>query len=117
MQNPTTETPATPKENQIPTVEELRKSGAKVRINRLRLYQHNGSYQLFTRKHAQLMEQHFQFDAQPLATGGVTFVEIKKPDGEEVSGFSECMIGDNFVKNNGVKLAIARALGLPLPKY
>lgn len=102
----------------VPTVAELRKSGHKVRIQRFRPYlvpSHVGPFPMFLDNQNAAMNGLDKDDAHQ--KGGITIVSIRKPDGNEVQGVAECSLNDPFVKKNGVEIAIARALGKPVPNH
>ena len=42
--------------------------------------------------------------------GGSTRIDVRHPDGREVFGYAYCNISDAYVKKEGVKLALERAV-------
>lgn len=97
----------------IPTIEELRKSGHRVRVQRVRPYFIERRLWQFDDSTARLNGvKSFVYHC-----GGTTTVHIRKPDGTEVRGTSECLINEPFVRKVGTEIAIARALNLPVPQH
>jgi len=69
-------------------VEQLRKSGYKVRVIHARLIAAGG-----------ISER-----------GGRTIVQVRTPEGQELEGVAVCSTKDNFNRRMGVKIALGRAL-------
>lgn len=70
------------------TVEELRKSGYKVRVHHHRRSSVDGVN----------------------SRGGKTVVEVTTPDGKTLYGYARCSRKENFNKRLGVRIALGRAL-------
>jgi hypothetical protein len=84
------------RENRM-NVEQLRKSGYKVRV----IHSRRG-------KTMQRMDGGV---VQTLSErGGQTIVQVRTPDGEELEGVAVCSTKDNFNRRLGVKIALGRAL-------
>jgi len=84
------------RENKM-NVEQLRKSGYKVRV----IHSRRG-------KTMQRMDGGV---VQTLSErGGHTVVQVRTPDGEELEGVAVCSTKDNFNRRLGVKIALGRAL-------
>lgn len=99
----------------IPTVHELRKSGLKVKLSHHRKF---FRYDPFTgKKHEVVVPWHLkevEFKDYFLdARGGETHVIITDPNKTEegLTGVSVCSNDDHFCRKDGIKKAIARALG------
>lgn len=75
------------KENSM-TVEELRRSGYKIRVHHHRRKNDEGIN----------------------ARGGKTVVEVTTPDGRTLIGVARCSRRENFNKRLGVRIALGRAL-------
>jgi hypothetical protein len=70
------------------TIEELRKSGYKIRVH-----------------------HHRKVSADVIsARGGKTVVEVTTPDGTTLVGMSRCSRKENFDKRMGVRIALGRAM-------
>jgi hypothetical protein len=70
------------------TIEELRKSGYKIRVH-----------------------HHRKVSADVInARGGKTVVEVTTPDGTTLVGMSRCSRKENFDKSMGVRIALGRAM-------
>ena len=90
------------RENKM-NVEQLRKSGYKVRV----IHSRRG-------KTMQRMDGGV---VQTLSErGGMTVVQVRTPDGEELEGVALCSSKDNFNCRLGVKIALGRALTRSLEK-
>lgn len=90
------------------TVEQLRKSGYKVRVihQRFNDYHTLDMPELMSRFEA----SNYNIGWNPLPVGGKTIVEVTHPDGTFSTGVSLCSIQDNFNRKHGVKVALGRAL-------
>ena len=79
------------------TVEELRKSGLKVRVIHIR--------------HAKTMKKLDGGLVQVMAErGGKTVVQVRTPEGDELEGTALCSTLDNYNRRLGLKIALGRAL-------
>jgi len=100
--------------SQLPTVEILRKLGAKVRVvhNRRVSYVENlDGYNLNVAGILPLYHiRNMKLQHALVSTGGNTSIEIDFPNGEIVKGVAECSNKDNFNRTRGIKVAIAHAL-------
>lgn len=106
------------KVSNIPTIAALRKSSHKVRVQRFRPYivpSHVAPFPIFMDTENAKMNGLSKDDVYQ--NGGITVLSIRKPDGSEVRGMAECSLSDPFVKKNGVEIATARALNLPVPNF
>jgi hypothetical protein len=107
----------------IPTIEELRKSGCKVRVTVLRLTSEHSDYVNLRDIRGMFEEGDGTIDNTTLNSflspkGGKIIVEVRTPEGVELRGEAICAISENFSKKYGRTLALVRALGLkPEPKY
>lgn len=70
------------------TIEDLRKSGYKIRVHHHRKMNLDGIN----------------------ARGGKTVVEVTTPDGTTLVGMSRCSRKENFDKRMGVRIALGRAM-------
>ena len=75
------------------TVKSLRQKGYKVRV-------------LHNRRYKGKFSNEFE------EKGGKTTVEIRSPEGTEISGSAKCHEKDNYNKKEGVRIALERALEL-----
>lgn len=82
------------------TVEQLRKSGAKVRVLHTRIHSKTGKP--MPRKDIPKGE----FNGK----GGGTRVEISLPDGTELAGEANCSKRESFSYRQGLRVALGRAL-------
>lgn len=87
-------------------IEELRKSGYKVRIHHRRKYEAKIKVIDIDVKG----RQSYEVTERILPRGGETVVELTTPDGEVLVGDSVCCEKDFFNKKMGVKIALGRAL-------
>lgn len=79
------------------TVEELRKSGYKVRVIHIR--------------HGKTMKRMDGGLVQSFAErGGKTVVQVRTPDGVELEGVALCSTLDNYNRRLGLQIALGRAL-------
>ncbi len=97
----------------IPTVAELRKQGYKVRVfHRRRKVNVAGMIPgEFRGVFKELIDGNLVPAYLTANKGGATRVEITSPTGENLVGESKCSRSDMYCKKDGVKKAIARALG------
>lgn len=77
-------------------VEELRKSGYKVRVKHFR-------------REKTMQKMDGGVVQTPSERGGHTIVQVRTPDGEELEGVAVCSTKDNFNKRIGVRIALGRA--------
>lgn len=102
------------------SIEELKNQGYKIRISHRRPYHLNildgvgrkvdQEYVLMTRYEAE-KEGMFNTMYGPLDFGGgKTVVEVRHPDGREVTGSSNCSTKDQFSRKIGRTIALGRAL-------
>jgi uncharacterized protein (UPF0303 family) len=90
------------RENRM-TVEQLRKSGYKVRV-------------IHTRRGKTMQNLNGGLVQTVSERGGKTVVQVRTPDGEELEGVAVCSAEDNFNRRLGVKIALGRALTRSLEK-
>lgn len=90
------------KENRM-TVEQLRKSGYKVRV-------------IHSRRGKTMPRMDGSIVQTVSERGGQTIVQVRTPDGEELEGVAICSIKDNFNRRMGVRIALGRALTRSLEK-
>jgi hypothetical protein len=94
----------------IPTVQELRQQGWKVRVKIFRKPTKHSDPELM----AELRENNWTDKLEPC--GGRVEVEILSPEGVETKGVAVCNENDPFVRKIGRSLAIARALNIQPPE-
>jgi hypothetical protein len=82
-----------------PKIEDLRKTGFKVRV----LHQRN-----YVRRHPNKMDMSVTLSGK----GGYTKIEITTPSNKIVVGEAHCNVLDNFNRKLGNKIALGRALKL-----
>lgn len=85
------------------TVEQLRKSGYKVRV-------------IHTRRGKTMPRLDGGMVQTVSERGGKTVVQVRTPDGEELEGVAVCSVKDNFNRRLGVRIALGRALTRSLEK-
>jgi hypothetical protein len=90
------------KENRM-TVEQLRKSGYKVRV-------------IHTRRGKTTQRMDGGMIQTVSERGGMTVVQVRTPEGEELEGVALCSAKDNFNRRMGVRIALGRALTRSLEK-
>jgi hypothetical protein len=86
------------------SVEDLRKSGYKVRVAHKRFCKFDYSTTLV------IPTLHGIKGDSILPRGGITQVDIRTPDGEELFGEAKCSDKDNYNKSIGLQIAIGRAM-------
>jgi hypothetical protein len=84
------------------TVQELRDNGYKIRVTHYRYYTNS---KLLLKSEA--VRQGFN---EPKPHGGKVVVEVRTPDGNELTGCSVCSRSDPYNRKFGVKIALGRAL-------
>jgi len=98
----------------VPLVSELRRQGWKVRVGHFRVYYkylpHNGKREEYHLLKSQAKDRPDLF-LDP--KGGTTEVTIKAPNQEtDFFGVSRCYSTEHYVKDMGIKKALARAISL-----
>lgn len=97
-----------------PTIKELRQKGYKVRVTRARI-----ENSVLNKKTPQEIRENYNFYLQLENTiegsyrspkGGQTLIQLRTPDGREVSGSSLCSPTDQFNRKLGNEIALKRAL-------
>jgi len=83
------------------TVKQYRQNGFKVRVTHYRLTVEGEVIQYSRKTKSNTIMHH---------NGGCTTVEVRHPDGTEVTAYSQCSIHDNFNYNVGTNIALGRAL-------
>jgi hypothetical protein len=97
--------------SRLPSVEQLRKSGYKVRVvHRRRYLDFNGDDVYFSNFESQQPDFQEVWMQGPLMTGGYTKVEVTTPEGDDLSGIAECSLRDQFNRKMGLNIALGRAL-------
>lgn len=96
------------------SIDELRNKGYKIRIIHYRTYlsnclTDNNNKRVLSRFEAE-KEGIFNSLYGPQSFGGMTKVELRSPDGTEVTGESMCSMKDQFSRRFGRDIAIGRAL-------
>ena len=90
-----------------PTVQELRKMGAKVRVSHYRYLVNDKGYGVLEPRY--LLKNHDVLKYVE-ANGGLTRVQVSLPDGNHTEGYAYCSFADSFNHKAGCKLALTRAL-------
>lgn len=84
------------------TVEQLRKSGYKIRITHSRNlfnYSFIGYPKAYNAKANDICPR-----------GGITYIQLTTPEGKDITSVSKCNLSDNYNKKIGVAIALGRAL-------
>lgn len=85
-----------------PTVEELRKSGYKIRITHFR--------NLFNYSYVGYPKDYNAKGNDICPRGGETVVQLTTPEGKDIATTALCNLADNYNKKIGVAIALGRAL-------
>ena len=89
------------------TVKELRQNGYKVRVTHYRYYKvYGGDKKLRAKHELNGVCEH----SNVLPNGGKTEITVVTPENKEFSGVSVCNRIDAFIKREGTRLALERAL-------
>lgn len=99
----------------IPTVDELRKSGFRVRCHHRRAYQSHmtqDGYKLMTRREFEDVESGYPdrntYQEEVLPFCGETVVELTAPSGKTYIQSARCNEMDNYNKRLGVRICLGR---------
>jgi hypothetical protein len=83
------------------TVKEYRQNGYKVRVTHFRFDPQHSDLIRYSRKTKHLDVHH---------NGGLTKIEVRDPQGNEVSAEAKCNIKDMFNYSIGTRIALGRAI-------
>jgi len=90
------------------TVKEFRQAGYKVRVQHVRKI--TAKPQAFNSTVKEIRESAFYFEIKPeiSAKGGMTIIEVRSPEGQEIHEIAYCNECDNYNRRTGVTIALER---------
>jgi hypothetical protein len=92
------------------TVEQLRRSGYKVKVCHRRLYEAPDCDYILSRFEVNDLRNKGLELKGPIEVGGETVITITTPDAKTVESTAECSIKDHFHRKKGLTIALGRAL-------
>ena len=90
------------------TVKEFRQAGYKVRVQHVRKI--TVKPPVFNSTVRELRENgvHFEVKPQISAKGGMTIIEVRSPEGQEIQEIVNCSKYDNYNRRTGINIGLER---------